>query len=222
MAFEGFSKETLRFLVDLRRHNNRGWFQKNRKRYEEDLLQPAMEYVVAMGRLFPSLSPDINAEPRINKAIRRINRDTRFSKDKTPYKDHLDFHFVHGEQKCGVGYFLRITPDVICVGTGVHHFDRDQLVRYREAVIDQERGKALARVLKKIGEEGFQVGREHYKRVPRGFDPDHERADLLRYDALYALLELPIPGEFFSSAFAGYSFGHYRRLSPLTEWLVKL
>ena len=84
--------------------------------------------------------PGIATEARVNGSIFRINRDTRFSKDKTPYKDHLDFWFWEGQRKTALsGLFLRIAPAAVTVGAGAHGFDPTRLARYRAAVADADR-----------------------------------------------------------------------------------
>jgi uncharacterized protein (TIGR02453 family) len=90
-AFAGFPPEGLAFLEGLGRDNTKAYFDAHRATYESALLEPAKAFVVALGEeLRARVSPGIRAEPRVNGSILRINRDTRFSADKTPYKDHLD------------------------------------------------------------------------------------------------------------------------------------
>ena len=120
MAFEGFSKDTLKFLGQLQKNNNRDWFQENKSRFDEGWMAPAKEFVMSIGKHLYTISPEINAEPRVNASIRRINRDIRFSKNKTPYKDHFDFFFRYAEaSKDGPGYFVRIQQKKLAIGGGV-------------------------------------------------------------------------------------------------------
>ena len=107
---------TVEFLAELRAHNSREWFDAHRARYERDLLAPAKQLVTELAPLLERLAPGIRAEPRVLGSIFRINRDTRFSSDKRPYKDHLDFWFWHGDRARAVsGLFLRITPESVAV-----------------------------------------------------------------------------------------------------------
>ena len=87
---------TLDFLADLRAHNTRAWFDANRSRYETDFVGPAKDLVTRLAPVLERLSPGIRSEPRVLGSIFRIQRDTRFSPDKRPYKDHLDLWFWHG------------------------------------------------------------------------------------------------------------------------------
>jgi len=220
MAFDGFSKDTLKFLGSLARNNNREWFEKNRNTYESEVLGRARDFVVAIADPLYEISPDINAEPRVNAAIRRINRDTRFSPDKTPYKDHLDFYFGQGKGgKYGACYFMRLKKDQMWLGAGIHGFDKSLLPIYRDAVATNA-GAELPAILSKVKKSGYDVGGEHYKRVPRGYDADHERADLLRYSGLHAFKSMDIPKEFHTGKLPAFCARHFARLAPLTEWIV--
>jgi hypothetical protein len=104
--------DTIEFLADLRRHNNKGWFDAHRDRYETAYVEPAKAFVEAAAPGLATIVPGITAEPRVLGSIFRIHRDTRFSTDKRPYKDHLDFWFWQGARKTAVsGLFLRVSPD---------------------------------------------------------------------------------------------------------------
>ena len=123
-----FPAETVAFLTDLRAHNDKAWFDANRARYESGYLEPAKEFVELIGPALDELVPGIHAEPRVRGSIFRINRDVRFSSDKRPYKDHLDFWFWEGDRKAAVsGLFLRVWPDGVVVGAGAHGFDKHRL-----------------------------------------------------------------------------------------------
>ena len=122
-----FPAETVAFLTDLRAHNDKAWFDSNRVRYESGYLEPAKEFVELIGPALAKLVPGIRAEPSVRGSIFRINRDVRFSSDKRPYKDHLDFWFWEGDRKAAVsGLFLRVWPDGVVVGAGAHGFDRNR------------------------------------------------------------------------------------------------
>jgi uncharacterized protein (TIGR02453 family) len=105
MSFGGFPKETLAFLSDIREHNNKPWFEEHRAEYERYFLEPAKAFVVAAGDRLQEIVPIIRAEPRVLGSIIRINRDTRFSPDKRPYKDHLDLWFWEGDRKAAASGF---------------------------------------------------------------------------------------------------------------------
>ena len=127
--FEDFSRELPTFLGDLTANNSKKWFDAHRKDYEALYVEPAKAFVEAMGPALQKLSPGVRAEPRVNGSLMRINRDTRFSKDKTPYKTTLDLMFTEGEGKMRLcpGFYFRISADELGMGAGMHGFDPDRL-----------------------------------------------------------------------------------------------
>ena len=220
MTFTGFSKKALSFLSRLGRNNTREWFQEHRDEYESEILEPAKAFVTAMGAPLDKISTKIKVDPRVNGSIRRIARDTRFSADKTPYKDHLDFFFIYeGAGKEGPGHFLRITAKAVFIGSGTYLFDKSALSKYREAVAHEGRGAELAKLLTKARRAGYDVGGEHYKRVPRGFDPEHERADLLRFNGLYIHKDAGLPKELATPAFTKFCSAQFAKGGPVADWL---
>lgn len=222
MSFAGFTPKTAKFLRELDKNNNREWFEKHRPDYEEHLMEPAREFVLAMADRLDKFDPAIEATPKVNGSIRRINRDIRFSKDKRPYKNHLDFYFPHGGFKARPGYWLRITPKAVGIGAGLHGFDDTLLKEWRQAVDADSTGKPLAAALTKLEKAKYDVYGEHYKRVPRGFDPDHPRADLLRYAGIHVGVDVTHPPELITRAFPTFVMGHFKKLRPVTDWLVEL
>jgi uncharacterized protein (TIGR02453 family) len=221
MAFAGFAPEALAFLSDLGRNNRREWFHAHRDEYETLLLEPARDFVEAMG---DELGPEINADPRVGGSIFRIARDTRFSRDKRPYKDHLDLWFWHGPgpSRERPGFWFRLAPTQLLLGAGMHRFERGVLDRYRDAVVDPESGARLAKAVAAVERSGADVGGEHYKRVPAGYDKEHERAGLLLHQGLYAGLELGVPAETHTPKFPAFCAERYREMRPVLDWLVEL
>ena len=136
-TFSGFPRETLTFLRGLSRNNEKHWFDAHRSEYEAYFLEPAKAFVEAAGDGLERFAPGVHAEPRVNGSIFRINRDIRFSKDKTPYKDHLDMWFWEGERKGAVsGFYMRVGTRELSLGVGAHCFDKNRLKTYRDAVCD--------------------------------------------------------------------------------------
>ena len=223
-GFEGFPVEGIRFLADLRDHNDREWFTANRETYDRALIEPARDLVEAIGLELERAGIDANADPRVGGSIFRINRDTRFSKDKRPYKDHLDLWFWQGAgpSRERPGYFFRLTPEALFLGAGMHHFERPLLERYRAAVVDDRRGAALARAVAQVERAGFDVGGRTYKRVPTGYDAPEKRAPLLLHGGLYAGMELAHPKELHRRAFPRFCVSHFRKLRPLQDRIVEL
>lgn len=218
----GFPPETQTFLRNLSKHNAKPWFDEHRADYERFYLEPAVAFVSAIGPKLKKLAPAIQFEPRVNGSIMRINRDTRFSKDKSPYKTHLDMWFWQGKEKGWdmPGYFLRIEADKVTAGAGMHHFQGEHLEAYRRAVIDDKRGKALVAVVKTIEASGHEVFGQSRKTVPRGFDADHPRADLLKHEGLWSAVTGPAPRQLSTPKFVDYCVDHFKALTPLNLWLA--
>jgi len=215
-----FSARTVAFLAQLRDHNDRDWFRVNRAAYDEALMPEAKAFVVAMGHALAAHTSDLHAEPRVNGSLFRIHRDTRFSKDKRPYKDHLDMMFWVGDGRSRErpGYFFRLTPDRVHLGAGSHGLDKAELGRLRDAVAGGP-GVALQALVEDLRGAGYEVGGQTYKRVPRGYDPNHERADLLRHSALFAASDTPHPPGLGGVGFVGWCDAHFRAVAPLLAWM---
>jgi uncharacterized protein (TIGR02453 family) len=223
-AFEGFRPETVRFFIGLKRHNSREWFEKNRAAYENHVLAPAKSFVVDMGAKLRTIAPRIIAVPQINKSIFRLNRDTRFSADPSPYKTNLGIYFWDGPRPRmeAPGFYFQIEPPTILLGGGFYMFPDAVLDRYRRAVVDPKRGAELARILSRIlADKSFELGGQHYKRVPAGFDPAHPNAELLKHNGLHVGFEAKIPEELYSSRLSDYCFEKYAAMAPLHAWLAK-
>ena len=89
LQFKGFSPDTISFFLQLRQNNNKPWFDAHRQMYNEAVMDPSRAFVEALGRRLATIAPGVHADPRVNRSIFRINRDVRFSKDKSPYKPYF-------------------------------------------------------------------------------------------------------------------------------------
>ena len=104
----------------------------------------------------------------------------------------------------------------------MHEFLPRELVKYRDAVVDQHDGAEVRHIVDELVRNGYGLWGKGYKRTPRGYDPDHENADLLLHRGLFAGLTVPIPLEFFSSALLDWCESHYRAVRPLHAWLERV
>src|SRR4029450_921750 len=121
-----FGPELFAFLADLRANNNRDWFAENKQRYEDQLLEPALTFIATFAPHLEKISPHFRADARPSGgSLFRIYRDTRFSKDKSPYKTNLGIHFRHERAKDAhaPGFYLHIGPDEGFAGAGMWHPD---------------------------------------------------------------------------------------------------
>lgn len=223
-TFVGFPPTTLEFLRDLGANNAKAWFEAHRAEYERDYLRPALAFVEAMREPLLTLHPDVHADPRVNGSLFRIYRDIRFTKDKTPYKDHIDVYFWVGEGRRPrerPGFFFRLRAHQLRIGAGMHAFDARMLEAYRAAVLDDAKGSELDSAIEHARSAGAAVAGVGYRNVPGGLDPNHPRATLLRHNALYALFDEPTPASLPSPAFIDHCLSRYRPLTPLLAWVAE-
>jgi uncharacterized protein (TIGR02453 family) len=222
LGFGGFPPETKAFLEGITANNHKEWFTANRKLYDLGYVDTGRAFVEAMGPALQKISPTVQYEPKIGASLMRVNRDTRFSKDKRPYKDHLDLFFWHGQQKGWThpGFFLRMTEKDVWLGSGMHHFEGDLLARYRDAVVDGRAGKALAAAIAKVAAAGdYAVGGMPRKQVPRGYDKTHPRAQYLLWESLPAMARMTLE-DALAPDFGEKALTHFRSTWPIGKWLL--
>jgi uncharacterized protein (TIGR02453 family) len=224
--FTGFPLGTRDFYKGLAKNNNREWFSKNQAFYKERILPAAQALVRDLGARLYEVAPGIIVDTRLNGSgsIFRIYRDIRFSPDKSPYKTFLGILWWQGSGKKidNSGFYFHLSHDRLILYAGMNNFPKNILDSYRQRVLDEEHGQALKKVIKQIQSQGYEIGGEQYKRVPRGYDKDHAHADLLRYKGLHASLPGPIPDEFYAVDLVDICFEHFRKMAPLHHWLHEM
>lgn len=223
--FSGMPREALTFLAELRENNNRTWFQENRRRAEEFLLSPARDLVVRVGELLREKRPDIIADPRTDRSIYRLYRDTRFSRDKTPYKTHLALWWWEGTQgrlECP-GFYAHLTPDSLAFSVGCYRFSESGLAAWRQALLDNKKAAAFQRLVRDFEKTGAVFSEPELKRMPAGLDPGLPSARWLRHKGFYSWSEeFPPPEEIFRPQAAEYIFQRFTPALKLHDWLVRV
>jgi len=179
-----FTPATLRFLDDLRENNNKAWFEENKLRYEADVREPARAFIRAMVPTLEALCPSFVADDRkVGGSLMRVFRDTRFSKDKTPYKTNIGVQFRHedGADVHAPGIYLHIDSESCFLGVGSWMPEPEPLLAVRQTIVaDPERAAAVIASAKGGGWTESALADAALKRVPKGFDPDHPQAELLK------------------------------------------
>src|SRR6266545_6313689 len=141
-----FGPQLFAFLANLRANNDREWFAANRARYEADVLEPALAFIEDFGYRLQSISPHLRADPRrAGGSLFRIYRDTRFSKDESPFKTNTGMHFRHERARDAhaPGFYLHLEPGGVYAGGGIWHPDTPAANRIREAIVsDPDRWRA--------------------------------------------------------------------------------
>ena len=221
--FRGFPPEAVTFLSDLSRNNKKTWFDVHKGDYERFLLEPARDFTEAMGERLTEIAPGIVAEPRVNGSIFRIYRDTRFSRDKTPYKTHLGIFLWEGQgpkMECP-GFYFHLEPPNLMLGGGIHIFSKPLLEEFRRSVTHPQHGPKLAGAVARVS-KSLNIGGLHYKKVPRGQDPEHPFAQFLLFNGLTAWTEGPIPEALYGPGILDNCFEAFRKMMPIHEWLGEM
>jgi uncharacterized protein (TIGR02453 family) len=192
-AFRGFPPDLFDFLKDLKRNNRRDWFQANKDRYKKSVVEPMSAFIAAMDTRLANVSDCFIADPRPHGgSMFRIYRDTRFSKDKSPYKTHASCHFRHmsGKDAHAPGFYMHFEPGEVFFGGGIWMPDNSVLRPIREAIVDDPDGWVEATRSKVFKKRFGAVEGESLKRPPAGFDPDHPLIDDLKRKSFFAVQEV--------------------------------
>ena len=189
MEFSGFSRKTLPFLREIKNNNNKEWFEAHKSEYETLILNPSRAFVVEMGEHLQALEPTINAEPKINKSLYRIYRDTRrMGANKAPIKHRIGVIFWQGNTKRmqSSAFYMHFSPDELMVAVGVRWFEKPMLDAFREYIKDDATRNELAEILKTIKskDSAYTHLEKGYKRYPKGFTADMQNVDLSLYKGM--------------------------------------
>lgn len=222
MSERYFSKQTFAFLSALAQNNEREWFEQHQQEYEDLVRAPALDFISDMSHEMPAISRHFLAQPKkVGGSLMRVYRDTRFSKDKTPYKTNIGIQFRHeiGKDIHAPGYYLHIAPDECFVGIGLWHPDADALFKIREAIV-QKGDEWLAARDDATFSKHFSFEGDSLANAPRGFAKDHPLVqDLKRKDfiCLAALSEATVT----SSKLRPQVVERFRQAAPLMRFLCK-
>jgi len=220
-SYAGFPPELPKYLSRLAAHNTKPWFDEHRADYERCYLEAAKDFVQALTPRLASVMPGLKAEPLLNRSIRRLNRDTRFAKDKTPYKTHLHLTFWLGASpKAAPAFHFVVAADHIAAGAGLWAVSPGQLDRYRRVLAEPKAARDLAKRLAETEEAGAgePIG-PALKRVPAGFDPAAPHADLARHKGIAVGRSDPIPAWLFEPAAVDEVVRRFSALAPVVRWL---
>ncbi len=220
--FEGFADRDGRFFRALARNQRREWFMLHREEYDRGWHAP-MHALLAEVR--ERIEPLFRHEPLAPPKVFRIHRDVRFSKDKSPYKTHIGGYVAIDGAGQGpsapAALYVHVGAREMFVAAGQYMMDAGQLARFRAAVVDERQGGALAGLLRKLTAADFGVGSyDTLQRVPRGFDADHPRANLLKRKGLIVTFPAPARRLLVSRTLVDWLVTHTKRVVSLVEWLA--
>ncbi len=177
--------ELFEFFRELKNNNNREWFQANKNRYEADVREPLLQFISDFGLRLPEISPYYVADTRRSGgSLFRLNRDIRFSNDKSPYKTAAGIQFRHesGKDVHAPGFYLHLEPGSVYGGLGIWHPDTPTLNKIRDAIVENpDHWQQI--VSDKTFSSRYELSGESLKRAPKGYEPDHPLIeDLKRKD----------------------------------------
>ncbi len=216
-----FTPESLAFLAVLAANNSKDWFTANRKSYEEHIKAPAEQLKADLAlTLTERCGQDMAAK------IFRLNRDLRFSKDKTPYNTHVRMAFwpeggaFKGKTAQPPSFFLSIEPDHLVIGAGIMAFSSTMLNAYRNALATGD-GALLQDLLSGLGSAGFTLSEPDLKKPAPGFSADHPHTELSRHKGLAAWKTLPGTSLITQPGAANSLLDAWQPVFPLWTWLME-
>jgi uncharacterized protein (TIGR02453 family) len=222
MSKAHFTPALFRFLRELRRHNDRRWFAAHKARYESDVRDPLLRFIAEAAVPLARLAPAIVADPRpVGGSMFRIYRDTRFAKDKTPYKTHAAAHFRHraGRNVHAPGFYLHLEPGNVFFGTGLWRPDAEALAAIRGGI--RENAILWKRITRsRAFRAACDWDGEVAKRLPPGIDPAHPLIeDLKRKD--FTVLAAASDGDALRPGFLDRFIRFCRATSGLNAFLAR-
>ena len=219
MGAETALQPALGFVRALKRNNNRDWFQAHRDDYEAARVH-FEDFVAALLHELSRTEPLADVTPR--DCIFRLNRDLRFSKDKTPYKPYMSAYIAPGGRKSRrMGYYVHLEPGNSMLAGGLHEPEPHQLASWRAAIDRDPRPfkkiAAAAAFRRNFGE----VRGERLKTVPRGYPRDHSEADLLRLKSITVIRQIP-DAQVIMPAFLHEALRTFKTMKPFLMYLESL
>lgn len=217
-----FRPETLRFLEELQVNNERSWFNANKQRYDEQVLDPALVFIHSLQEPLARFAPHFVAQAtRVGGSLMRVYRDTRFAGSKEPYKTNIGIQFRH-EQARNVhapGYYLHIEPGEVFAGVGMWRPEPEALRAIRERIAAKP-GEWRRAVGDRAFRRHFELSGESLMRAPRGFDREHELIEDIRRKSFIAVKHFE-SGACLQARFANRVEAAFKAGEPLMRFLCK-
>ncbi len=218
--FDGFSRDTMRFLKELKENNDRDWFNENKDRYEKSVKAPMLSLLTTLAARMKGVDADITLEPK--KAMYRIYRDVRFSNDKSPYKTWIAAAFTYEgyDRKHDAAFYFHISTDEIGVGGGLYSPMGDRLKNLRKAIGEDARPLRKVLAAKAFKNEFGEMMGDELVRVPQGFEKDHPDADLLKKKQFLCWKTLP-KSRMTQAEFTDDLVAAFKAMAPFVRYLAE-
>ncbi|MCP4006108.1 MAG: DUF2461 domain-containing protein [bacterium] len=220
--FTRYRESAIEFLAELSVNNDRDWFKANQTRYEEQVREPTLAFIRAMEPRLRKLSKHLVAcNKKVGGSMMRPQRDTRFAKDKTPYKTNVGVQFRHeaGKDVHAPGLYVHFDLDEVFIGVGMWHPDGPTLAAMREYLDEQPR-KWLKVRDEKTFNQYFSLGGESLKRPPKGYDADHPLIDDLKRKDFIAVADLTLT-DLFKPRFTDKVETHFKAARPFMKLICE-
>ena len=221
MAFEGFPQGGLAFLRDLAEHNERDWFAAHRSLWDSEIVPAMLEWCGALVERLRDVMPGLVFLPRVGGSVYRLNRDTRFSRDKRPYKTHVAALLWDGAEKHdSPGVYLHVAPGEVILGGGIYAFEEARLDRWHKLLHSPASAERLQSALAAAKRGGLKLEScEKLQHPARGFDREGPRAELSKYKGL-AVVKRSRPAAWLHTAQAlDRAEAVARAYAPLHAWM---
>lgn len=208
-AFGGFHRDWAPFFIELKANNDKAFWEANKHRYVEHVKAPLEAMAVELEGAFGPAH------------FYRPYRDLRFSPDKRPYKVHIGASFGGRGPSTVGGRYVQLDLGGLFVGGGAYIMPPDNLATFRRSVAHEKVGTELEEIVAVLQGAGYAIDGEALKRTPRGFEPDHPRAELLKRKGLYAGSHFA-PAEWFHSEEVLTRVARvFADVEPLIAWFRK-
>jgi uncharacterized protein (TIGR02453 family) len=206
--FQGFPAAAFEWFAGLERDNSRAYFTSTRDRFETDVRG-------ALEAMFDGLTGTFGGEVKVF----RQHRDLRFTPDKTPYKTRT-YGLLYGVRHTRAALYAELSARGLYAGTGYYGMARDQLERFRAAVVDDRTGPALEAAVAAARDAGLEIEGELLRTAPRGYPRDHPRIELLRRKAVIAgRRQAPGATGIGRETALDHVTGCWRAAAPIDAWL---
>lgn len=222
-TFPGFPKALTQFLANLSANNNREWFEDHRADYQAHVVEPALDFITAMMPIVENGTPPLRAEAKLNGSLRRIHRDVRFSKDKTPYNPRLHIIFWAGNHPSrSPASHVVLGPQFFGFGAGQWALDKNQLDSFRTNLMRTDKLKPLLKAINTASKDGQNLMEPALKRLPKGFEGEGELGQLLRQKAIVVRNndEAYAP-DIFNNNCLSYIEKRIQASAPINNWLLQ-
>lgn len=217
---QNFDSKTFHFLRELAENNEREWFNANKHRYEDHVLDPALAFIEKMDPLLSKISRHfVSSSKRVGGSLMRVYRDTRFSKDKQPYKTNIGIQFRHelGRDVHAPGFYVHIEPRGCFLGAGLWRPEASALNAIRAEIVEHPTLWRRASTNQRFRDQ-FELAGESLKRPPRGFPEDAPHMDDLKRKDFMAIMRIR-DSDARVADFAAQVAGHFGRTAPLMRFL---